>query len=115
MKTILDFVTLHTQDLKATRAFYTDVLGFEVVEERPNGNAFVQASGAGLAIREDKTLIGKHGGDVSVSFIVPNADTYHQRLSERGVEIIQPPQNGPFGKMFIVCTPDGHQLSFREP
>ncbi len=113
MKTILDFVTLHTPDLSAARRYFTDVLGFEVTEERPGGNAFVQASGAGLAVREDPDA-RPGGADVTVSFIVPDADAYHAQVVARGARVLRPPHDGPFGRMFILVTPDGHQLSFRQ-
>ncbi|MBB6100124.1 putative enzyme related to lactoylglutathione lyase [Deinobacterium chartae] len=113
MKTILDFVTLHTPDLRATRRYYTEVLGFEVSEERPGGNAFVQASGAGLAIRKDPDAARGHS-NVTVSFIVPDAEAYHAQLVQRGAQVLVPPHDGPFGRMLIIVTPDGHRLSFRE-
>ncbi|BDP43228.1 hypothetical protein DAETH_31970 [Deinococcus aetherius] len=114
MKTILAFVTLHTPDYPATRAYFTDVLGFEVTEERPGANAFVSASGAGLAIRADREAAPPLGTGVSISFIVPNLDTYHAGLVERGADIVEPPHDMPFGRTFTVRTPDGHRLGFYE-
>lgn len=84
MKTILAFVTLHTPDYAAARAYFTEVLGFEVTEERPGANAFVQASGAGLALRTDGGLTPPVGTGVSVYFIVPNLEQYHAQLVDRG-------------------------------
>lgn len=114
MKTILAFVTLHTSNYPATRAFFTDVLGFEVTEERPGANAFVSASGAGLAIRSDEAAAPPLGAGVSVYFIVPDLDAYHARLVERGADIAEPPHDMPFGRTFGVRTPDGHLLGFYE-
>lgn len=114
MKTILAFVTLHTPNYPVTRAYFTDVLGFEVTEERPGENAFVQASGAGLAIRSDQVARPPLGAGVSLYFIVPNLDEYHAQLVGRGADIAEPPHEMPFGRTFSVKTPDGHLLGFYE-
>ncbi|WP_019587930.1 VOC family protein [Deinococcus apachensis] len=114
MKTILAFVTLHTPDYPATRAYFEGVLGFEVTEERPGANAFVSASGAGLAIRADEGLAPPLGTGVSVYFIVPHLDSYHAQLVERGAGMVEPPHDMPFGRTFTVRTPDGHRLGFYE-
>lgn len=114
MKTILAFVTLHAPDYPATRAYFTDVLGFEVTEERPGANAFVSASGAGLAIRGDQGVALPVDTGVSVYFIVPNLDSYHAQLVARGADIAEPPHDMPFGRTFTVRTPDGHRLGFYE-
>ncbi|MFC4456683.1 VOC family protein [Deinococcus sonorensis] len=114
MKTILAFVTLHTPDYPAARTYFTEVLGFEVTEERPGANAFVQASGAGLALRTDAGLTPPLGTGVSVYFIVPDVERYHTELVERGADIVDPPHDMPFGRTFTVRTPDGHRLGFYE-
>ncbi len=114
MNTILAFVTLHTPDYGAARAYLTNVLGFEATEEWPGATAFVSASGAGLALREDRDARQPLGGGVTVSFIVPEVEKYHQQLVERGARIVQPPHDMPFGRTFTVQTPDGHQLGFYE-
>lgn len=112
MKTILAFVTLHTPDYPAARAYLTDILGFEATEERPGANAFAQASGAGLALREDQAAKPPLGAGVSVYFIVPDLENYHGQLTQRGANIVEPPHDMPFGRSFTVQTPDGHQLGF---
>ena len=114
MKTILAFVTLHTPNYPATRDYITDVLGFESTEERPGANAFVSASGAGLALRENAEAQPPLGAGVTVYFIVPDLDAYHAQLVERGAQIAEPPHKMPFGRSFSVNTPDGHVLGFYE-
>ncbi|GHF59462.1 putative enzyme related to lactoylglutathione lyase [Deinococcus metalli] len=116
MHTTLDFIALHTTDLDAARRYYTGVLGFETTPGPPNAAVFIQAGGAALAIREplphERT---KHfGAGVSVWFGVPDADAYHARIAAAGAQVIQPPQDGPFGRMFSVRTPDGHALTFHQ-
>lgn len=114
MKTILAFVTLHTSDYPATRAWFTDVLGFEVTEERSGANAFVSASGAGLAIRADPKVVPPLETGVSVYLIVPELNSFHDRILKRGADVVEPPHDMPFGRTFTVQTPDGHRLGFYE-
>lgn len=114
MKTILSFVTLHTADYAKARAFLTDVLGFEATEERAGANAFVSASGAGLALREVQGLKPPLGGGITVYFIVPDVQKYHDELVGRGADIAEPLHPMPFGQTFSVNTPDGHLLGFYE-
>ena len=114
MNTILAFVTLHTPDYAAARAYLTDVLGCEATEERPGANAFVSASGAGLALREDPEARPPLGAGATVSLIVPELEEYHRQLVERGARIVPPPHDMPSGRTFTVQTPDGQQLGFYE-
>lgn len=114
MKTIPAFVTLHTPDYPRAREFFVNVLGFEPTEERPGANAFVNASGAGLAIREVKEARSPLGAGVTVYFIVPDVQKYHDELQGRGADIAEPLHAMPFGQTFSVRTPDGHQLGFYE-
>ncbi|SMB85452.1 VOC family protein [Deinococcus hopiensis] len=114
MKTILAFVTLLTPDYQSARSYFTEVLGFEPTEERPNANAFVNASGAGLAIREDRALNSPVGSGITTYFIVPDVARYYDEVSARGAKIVEPLHDMPFGRTFSVATPDGHQLGFYE-
>ena len=110
MDTQLDFVALHTLDLNAAHTFYTSVLGFKVQSERPGATVFGHASGAILAIREPRAgEPTQHlGTGVSVWFGVSDADAYASEVKRAGARIVQSPQEGPFGRMFSVLTPDGH-------
>lgn len=114
MKTILAFVTLHTPNYAQAREFFVNVMGFEPTEERPGANAFVNASGAGLAIREVKDARPPLGTGVTVYFIVPDVQQYHDELLKHGANITEPLHDMPFGRTFSVSTPDGHLLGFYE-
>ena len=116
MKTHLSFVTLHTADYAAALAFFTDVLGFEATETRPGATAFVQAGGAGLALRSTGGLTPPLGTGVTVYFTVPNLQGFHDQVVARGAPVSEPLHDMPFGRTFTVQSPDGHQLGFwQEP
>ena len=114
MKTILAFVTLHTPNYVQARDFFVNVLGFQPTEERPGANAFVNASGAGLALREVKGTKPPLGAGVTVYFIVPDVKKYHAEVTRRGANIVEELHDMPFGQTFSVNTPDGHLLGFYE-
>ena len=116
MHTNLDFIALHTTDLSAARQYYTGVLGFETTAGPPNAAVFASTGGTTVAIREPLPHEHKEhfGAGVSVWFGVPDADAYHARITAAGAQVTQPPQDGPFGRMFSVRTPDGHTLTFHQ-
>ena len=112
MKTNLSFVTLHTTDYAAARAFFTDVLGFEVTEERPGANSFASSGGAGLALRMTTGMTPPLGTGVTVYFTVPDLQAYHDTVVARSAVLSEPLHDMPFGRTFTVQAPDGHQLGF---
>ncbi|WP_019587931.1 VOC family protein [Deinococcus apachensis] len=117
MKANLDFVALHTRDLTAARAYYTRTLGFEVAQERPGAVVLAHSGGAELAVREPLPGVDTtqpFGVGVSVWLGVPDAEGYHAQVVAAGARIVQAPQDGPFGRMFTLITPDGHALTFLE-
>lgn len=116
MHTNLDFIALHTRDLAAARRYYTEVLGFETTPGPPNAAVFSQLGGASLAVREPlpHEATDHFGAGASIWFAVPDADAYHTQLTAAGAQITQPPQDGPFGRMFSVRTPDGYALTFHQ-
>lgn len=116
MHSHLDFVALHTHDLAAARRFYVETLGFEVEAERPGTLVFRTAAGASWAIREPRPGEAQNGfgAGTSVWFGVPEVEQLYTRLEAAGAGVLHPPQDGPFGRMFALQTPDGHTLTFHQ-
>lgn len=117
MKPNLDFVALHTRDLKAARTYYTQTLGLEVAQERPGAVVFSSGEGAQFAVREPLPGVDTSepfGVGVSVWLGVPDADAYYQQVVAAGARVMGAPQDGPFGRMFTLVTPDGHALTFHQ-
>ncbi|GGR26248.1 VOC family protein [Deinococcus ruber] len=109
MNTHLNVVVLHIPEIQRARRYFTDILGFEVAQEHP-GNIleFAAAGGAELALMPGEA--GRFSADLWL--IVPEVDSYHTRLASAGADIVEPLQDGPFGRMFSVLTPDGHRFTF---
>lgn len=102
---------------RATRSlpFYVQGLGFKVDWEHrfePGFPLFLQLSRAGQTI-----FLTEHTGDCepggAVYFIVPDVDDCFRRFDDNDVEILQPPQDTPWGtREMIVVDPDGNRLRF---
>ncbi len=113
----LTFSSLQVSDLKASREFYTEKLGFQVLET-PNPDACVfryNKDEASFAIRKPiGNLNGKElGVGVSLWFAVDeNMEDLQKRLSEAQVTLTGPILSTPFGKALTVKDPDGYALTF---
>src|SRR5690625_2000313 len=113
----LDFSSLQVRDLEASKAFYTDKLGFEQSEQaNPGAVIFKYNKGeACFAIKRlDKDLgTAPLGNGVSMWFSVDeNIDSLQECLKEKGVQILSAVIDTPFGKAFHIEDPDGYRLTF---
>lgn len=114
MNVHLNVVVLHTPDLNAARRYYTEALGFTVAQEHP-GNVleFRGEGGAELALMEAPAW-DTQPFPADLWFIVPDVDAYHAQVVAAGAHDAEAPQDGPFGRMFTLITPDGHRLTFHQ-
>jgi predicted lactoylglutathione lyase len=114
----LTFASLQVKDLEASKAFYTDNLGFEIDNANPQACVFKYDQGqASFAIRTPlETLDEKELGiGVALWFNVnENVDELKDRLLENGVTTAGPIIETPFGRAFHVKDLDGYKLTFLE-
>lgn len=109
----LSHVSLSVRDRDASRQFWVNVLGFEVIEEQPHF-CFVYDRSAGLAITltdHDRTVsdtFDEHNTGLDhLAYAVRDVETllsWEQRLDGLGVEHSE-----------IVETDAGHHLNLRAP
>jgi catechol 2,3-dioxygenase-like lactoylglutathione lyase family enzyme len=113
----IDFnhVLIYVRDVQRAMRFYSDVLGFEVVEE--NGDY------ARLRSPKGKSTIGLHklSGHITsrpsqkgvrLYFEVKDLDKLCKKLASGGVKIDQMPADMPWGwRHAYLRDPDGHELS----
>ena len=109
----LDFVLLHVPDLAAARAFYTEKLGFAVESEAPGFIQFRRPAGAIFALQQDDAA--KPYAGVELWWLVENADEAHADLSARGIPIVAPLADQPFGRAFSFTDPAGNTLNVFQP
>ena len=112
VKTNLDFVLLYVPDLAAARAFYTETFGLEVEDENPNFIQFRRPTGAMLALQSAPAATPYSG--VELWWVVENADEAHAELTGKGVSVVGPLAERPFGRVFSVADPAGNTLNLMQ-
>ena len=110
-----DFISLQVRDLPASRAFYTEVLGF-AVDERFDTADFVLFDTTtipfGLAqaqTRSAQTL--QLGAGVAIWLDCDNVDEMHTKLKAAGATLLREPFDGPFGRTMVFADPDGYRIT----
>lgn len=112
---------LPVDDLAKAKAFYVDVLGFEVTfEQSEDGvNGLLGVRRGTIALTLDCPMAG-HGRQACVAFEVENADRYYQEWRRR-TAIAQAPKDeawgartfdlqDPFGNTIFVMGPSSAEL-----
>jgi len=107
-------VCVHTDDVPAVRAFYTDILGFAVTLDI---GWFVSLRAAGhddldlCVVHRDHTLVPEAGQPVRgvvLAFLVGDVPAEHARLAALGVPVDVPPRDEPWGqRRCLVRDPAG--------
>ncbi|HEX5053617.1 MAG TPA: VOC family protein [Planctomycetota bacterium] len=109
-----------TSRLRETRAFYVDLLGFEVSFEHDHYLG-VRAGPAGSAelgfMRPDADAPGTFGGlGMTFGIRVADADLECERLRTAGARIVQEPADMPWGaRAFATVDPNGVALYVSHP
>ena len=102
---------IKSKDLAQSRAFYVDFLGFEMAMDMGFVMTFVSPSNPTAQI----SVVRDDGGpallpDVSVE--VADVDQVHARAVERGLQIVYPLTDEPWGvRRFFVVDPNGTILN----
>ncbi len=120
---------LAVTDIAASRHFYLDILGFELVYERPEeGFAFLAYGGSGLML--DQIGVGRTwvtgplepplGRGVNLQFPVVSLEPLLERLQRAGIGLFLEPEARAYRvgdheivqQQFCVQDPDGYLLRF---
>jgi lactoylglutathione lyase len=114
----VDFITLFTEDLEQSKAFYQDVFGLRLIFEDENSAVFrfantginvLRAEAAGELVSPG-AVAGRHAGARLVFTIgVDDVDAVCAELAAHGVELLNGPMNRPWGVRTASFTdPGGH-------
>jgi catechol 2,3-dioxygenase-like lactoylglutathione lyase family enzyme len=102
---------LPVQDLAASREFYADFLGFDVAMDEPGFTMFASPSNrtAQITIADANTPgLDRGVSEANVSVEVEDVDALHEEAVRRGLEIVYPLTDEPWGiRRFFVRDPDG--------
>lgn len=109
MKNVVIFV----RDLAVAKQFYVGQLGLPLVQETQMMLEFFPGTGAklGVAVAMHEAampLVGRHTG---ITLTVPKLVELYQTLTAAGVTFAEPLEASPWGKMAVVCDPDGNQIA----
>jgi len=114
----LNFVIVYMRDMEKAKAFYSDVVGFSVVEaiSSPTFVTLRSATGAMIGLQDNAAALmppraEEHAGNIELSFEADDVDLTWKRWKEKGVEMITEPMDLPFGRYFMAKDPEGHYLS----
>ena len=107
-------VSLMTPDVEATKAFYVDVLGFTVRDDRPDfgiGGCWLDAGGQQVHLVEGATpnRAGQH-----FALEVEDLDEVVAELRARGYDVKDPFHSG-VGRQTTVDDPVGNMVELNQP
>ena len=106
----LNHVYATVSDLAAARAFWTEMIGLEVLVD-DDGYLRLGGEGGGFSMGMER---GENGDapELEVVVRVTDVDAMYLRLQATGVEVGGPPHDMPWGARHIwLRDPDGHLIS----
>ena len=100
-------------DIEASLAFYREI-GFEVAR-RTGGFAVLHREGQRLFVAEDPSAPTAPRW-TSLRLMTGDVDALHDQLRDRGVTIVLPLGDRPYGlREFVVRDPNGLDIRFSQP
>lgn len=114
----VDYTVVFVRDMAAMRRFYEDVMGFVLTRELSPGWLEYQLGGNTLALARPSRTAGDApvpagSASLQLAFKVPVADVDRcaEELTLKGVAMVSPPTNLPFGhRALFFRDPDGNLL-----
>ncbi|WP_329012600.1 VOC family protein [Micromonospora rifamycinica] len=127
----IDLVTVIVADYDPAIAFFTGILGFELVEDepsltndgRPKRWVVVRPPGAQTGIllaradgeRQEAAVGEQVAGRVGFFLQVDDFDAVHRRLVDAGVEFVKPPRTEPYGRVAVFRDIAGNRWDLLGP
>ena len=108
---------LFVSDLAAARGFYVEALELPVLFEDDIIVAVGGPSGRVVLHRDDRGHdergtfpAGSGVGGAAIRFIVDDPDTCERDAAARGLPVVWPTQDAPWGRFVVVADPDGRSV-----
>ena len=79
-------VTIHVSDINKAIQFYSEVLGFELINNYGNHYAELQAPGLLIGLHPSDNRV-QVGNNMSIGIAVRNMNNYAEKLKKKGIEI----------------------------
>jgi len=111
----LDLLFLEVNNLEESLQFYAGQLGFEVNRHTPESEppmASLQGGTLKITLAQNLETMLRRGRGVNFFLGVANVDQYYRDLTERGVQVQPPTDEGWGGRFITVQDPDKYRLFF---
>lgn len=122
------YITLLVKNQDEALKFYQEALGLELrldipfspserwITVAPEGAAYPEISLVEAKSEAQKQVLGQQAGDyVMLVLTSADADQTYANLQTRGVELLDTPQNVPWGREFQFRDPYGNVISVLQP
>ncbi|WP_353720026.1 VOC family protein [Dyadobacter sp. 676] len=108
---------LLVRDLDGSIAFYTQQLGFALAFRYEDFYAGIENDGHSIHLKttykpEQGEARPKNKEEIDLLFAVDNITSLFETISKKGVQIVQPLREMPYGNEFYIADPDGHVIAF---
>jgi len=108
-------ILLHITDMGVSTDFYRGILGRDPVDAGDAFTLFALDSGTTLGLwRRDviEPVADGESGAIELGFRRDHdgVDACHADWLGKGVAMLMPPTDRPFGRSFVALDPDGHRL-----
>ncbi len=104
-----NYLGIIVKDVTAATAFYRDTLGIPVDEGDSTPGHFTQFKLDGGAVLALQASAESPDGLAFVpAFLVDDVDATYATWQAKGVQMIDEPNDKPFGRTFLFRTPEGH-------
>lgn len=112
-----DHLFVHVRDLAATRRFYVEQLGLEIIWESPHGTYLRVGGGDGFCAGfEVGALPAGLDEGIEIRVRVADVDATWARLRDAGVSLGEPPADQVWGDRHAwLRDPSGHRVSIYSP
>lgn len=115
-----DFLALQVRDIERSAQFYEAHLGLTRAPQSPPGAVVFATDPIPFAVREPLPGVildevqPRPGAGIALWMHAPDSQALHDDLATAGIEILTPPTDGPFGRMFTLLDPDGYAVTIHD-
>lgn len=127
----IDLVALVVAEYDPAIAFFTEVLGFDLVEDKPSLTndgrpkrwVVVRPPGGGTGLllaradgeRQEAVVGDQTAGRVGFFLQVDDFDATYRRMREANVEFVRPPRTEPYGRVAVFRDLEGNPWDLLGP
>lgn len=111
----LDLLFLEVNNIEESLTFYQGLLGFELNKHTPESEppmATLQAGALRITLAQHLETMLKRGRGVNFFLGVADVDQYYRELTEKGVEVWPPADEGWGGRFITLQDPDKYRFFF---